>query len=82
MSRLKPTQTIFLVNVPVSFLFLPVLEHHSNAKDEDDVDTNHPKGRSKNQIHVFVGKGGEWADAPALLQSDQISAADIISSIS
>lgn len=69
--RLKPTESVLLINVPVALLLLAVLEHHGNAKHEKDVDADDSKSGGEDLVEVLVGEGGEFADATALLRGNQ-----------
>jgi hypothetical protein len=67
LSPLQTTNTVLLINVPVALLLHPVLENHSNAEDQDEVDTNDTESGCKDLIKVPVGKRGEWANAATFL---------------
>lgn len=56
-STLQPTKPILLINVPVALLLHTVLEHHGNAQDKNDIDTNDTKGSREDLIEVPVCKG-------------------------
>jgi hypothetical protein len=55
----------------IAFLLLSVLKDHGDAEDQNGVDANNAKGRSKNKIQIAVGEGGELANASALLRSNK-----------
>lgn len=57
--------------MPVALLLHTVLEHHGNAQDKNDVDTDDTKGSGEDLIEVLVCERGEFADAAALLRGDE-----------
>ena len=65
------TSAVLLVDVPVALLLHPVLEHHGDAEDEDEVDTNDTKCCGEDLVEIFVGEGRERSDAPTLLRRNK-----------
>src|SRR3954471_316249 len=56
---LQCIHAVLLVDVPVSLLFLSVLENHGDAKNQNCVDADNPKGSCEDQVQIAVGVGRE-----------------------
>lgn len=54
--RLDSTCTILLVDVAVTFLLHPVLEDHSDAENQDEIDTDNAKCGSEDLIQIPIGE--------------------------
>lgn len=65
------SSTILLIDVSVALLLHAVLQDHGDAKHKDEVDANDAKCCGKYTIEVLVGERREWANASALLRSNQ-----------
>ena len=54
---LQCTHAVLLIDVPVSLLFLPVLENHGDAKNQNCVDADNAKSSREDQVQIAVGVG-------------------------
>jgi hypothetical protein len=68
---LETAHTILFVNVAVALLLLPVPQHHSDTKDQDEVDADNAKGGSEDLVQILVGKRGELSNAATLLRGNK-----------
>lgn len=53
---LHSSSSILLVNVPVAFLLLPVLENHGDAHYEKHVNSDDTESGCENEIEIYIGK--------------------------
>ncbi len=74
----QPSHAVLLVNVPVALLLHPVLQHHGDAEDEDEVNANNAKGSGEDLVQILVCEGGEWDDASTLLGCNESVGASVV----
>lgn len=76
---LQTTQSVLLVNVPVTLLLHPVLENHGDGKHKHGIKTDDTESSSENAVEILVGKGRERADAASLLGGDEgVATSDVL----